>query len=385
MNSLYLFPRTGACVAFLLLGELCTAQAEMVLFTHTGLSTEDDSGWAPQPKMLEVGQMKRALHLLQKHSTTDTSSVSSPFSVHTWGGLAHDFDLAESVIPGFRESTVVVGQGHRLSAKPSGSNGATYFESPLRPRAASFAGFRSIETLRYTTEEGLTKTVHRMFPMESLYAATHGLDEPPLTSAMGYCDCPPWNKPIRKKHTLFQEDVVVDVPLGDPYAWPNLGYRNVVRAILGDVNQKAWTAVHYSVPAGVVPTEQEREEVPFTMKLYDEWGEVMGTKDTVFVTPRVGDEFGEALSREELRDAMIDHYAVNQYDDYGEVVGTVDIERNIPVHSIAGMRFYETWIFAEGQPCPRKQVNSIVLLRDQWDMDGVYQGLAPLSFALLMR
>ena len=35
------------------------------------------------------------------------------------------------------------------------------------------------------------------------------------------------------------------------------------------------------------------------MNLYDDFGEVIGTKDTVFVTPRVGDEFGDVLSREE--------------------------------------------------------------------------------------
>ena len=377
--------RMGACAALLLLVEFCAAQSELVLFTHAGWSSEENSGWAPQPKMLDEDQMTRAFQHLKRHALTAASATSSPFSGSSRGDLAHDFELVESLVPGFHESTYPIGGGLRLFVEPSHQGQAIYHESLFRPAGASFAGFRSIETLRYSTKKGLTKTVHRVFPVESVHSMTHGLDQTPLTSAIGHCECVPSGKPIRKKQVHFQDDVVVDVPFGTPYAELDIAYKTLVRDILGDVSRGQWTAVEYSVPAGILPTQLEREEIPFTMKLYDEWGEVIGTKDTVLVTPRVGDEFGEVLSREELRKAMIDHYVVNQYDDYGEVMGTVDMERNIPVHSIAGMRFYETWYFLEGQPCPRKQINRIVLLRGHWDMDGASLGLTPLTFALVMN
>lgn len=385
MHNLHMLSRMGACAAFLLLVKFCAAQSEIVLFTHTGWTSEENSGWAPQPKMLDEDHMTRAFQHLQHHALTDVSTVSSAFSGNSRGDLAYDFELVESLVPGFHESTYPIGGGLRLFVEPSHQGQAIYHESLLRPDGASFAGFRSIETLRYSTEKGLTKTVHRVFPMESVHSTTHGLDQAPLTSAIGHCDCVLSGKSFRKKQVRFQEDVVVDVPFGTPYAERDIAYKTLLRDILGDLSRGQWTAVEYSVPAGVIPTLLEREEIPFTMKLYDEWGEVIGTKDTVLVTPRVGDEFGEVLSREGLREAMIDHYVAKQYDDYGEVVGTVDMENNIHVHNIAGMRFYETWYFLEGQPCPRKQINRIVLLRGQWDVDGEYQGLAPLSFALLMR
>ena len=398
MANPYMLLKIGVCVMFLVPGKFCVAQSEMVLFTQTGLATEDDFRWAQQPKMLNESQTHKAYEHLQLYSFPDTSKENSPFSLNPWSGLEYDFDLVESLIPGFQESTYSIGEGLRLSSGPSRHREAIFHEAACRHDGASLVGFRSIETLRYSQEKGLTKTVHRVFPMENAWSKTHEFDEFSMISAIGHCDCAPSNKPFRKKHIRFQADVVVDVPFKEPFIeqaprnliWnaemaQEMAYINLVRDILGDVGRGKWTAVEYSVSAGIIPTKLEREEIPFTMKLYDEWGEVIGTKDTVFVTPRLGDEFGEALSREELREAMIDHYVVNRYDDYGEVVGTVDMESNIPVHSIAGMRFYETWIFLKGEPCPRKQVNRIVLLRGQWGMDGDYQGLAPLSFALVMH
>ena len=121
------------------------------------------------------------------------------------------------------------------------------------------------------------------------------------------------------------------------------------------------------------------------MNLYEDIGEVIGTKDTVFVTPRMGDEFGDVLSQKELREAMIDHFVMSEFDDTGEIVGYRDVESNIPVNDIAGMRFYETWIFLEGEPCPRKRVNRVVFLREFLDDDGNYIGYSPMPFAIVLR
>ena len=76
---------------------------------------------------------------------------------------------------------------------------------------------------------------------------------------------------------------------------------------------------------------------------------------------------------------------LGEYNDFGEPVGYRDVESNIPVNDIAGMRFYETWIFLEGEPCPRKRVNRVVFLREGLDDDGNYIGYRPMPFAIVLR
>lgn len=397
MASSHKLSKIGACVVCLVLGQHCAAQTEMALFTQTGLATEEGFRWARQPKMLNERQMQMAVEHLRLYSVTDTSTSGSPFSFNPWGELEYDFDLVESLIPGFHESTYSIGNGLRLSSRPSLHGKAIFHEAPYRQDHASLVGFRSIETLQYS-DKGLTKTVHRILPIENAFFKAHGVDEfSSMVSAIGHCDCAPSSKPFRNKHIRFHEEVVIDVPFKDPYKpgpqdinWnanmaQDMAYTNLVRDILGDVGRGHWAAVKYSVPNGDIPTQKERVETPFTMNLYDDFGEIIGTKDTVFVTPRVGDEFGDVLSREELREAMIEHYVLGEYNDSGELVGYRDVESNIPVNDIAGMRFYETWIFLEGEPCPRKRVNRVIFLREGFDDDGNCIGYRPMPFAIVLR
>ena len=348
--------------------------------------------------MLNERQMQMAVEHLRLYSVTDTSTSGSPFSFNPWGELEYNFDLVESLIPGFHESTYSIGNGLRLSSRPSLHGKAIFHEASYRQDHSSLVGFRSIETLQYSKDKGLTKTVHRILPIENAFSQAHGVDElSSMVSAIGHCDCAPSSTPFRNKHIRFHEEVVIDVPFKDPYKpgpqdinWnanmaQDMAYTNLVRDILGDVGRGHWAAVKYSVPNGDIPTQKERVETPFTMNLYDDFGEIIGTKDTVFVTPRVGDEFGDVLSREELREAMIEHYVLGEYNDSGELVGYRDVESNIPVNDIAGMRFYETWIFLEGEPCPRKRVNRVIFLREGFDDDGNCIGYRPMPFAIVLR
>lgn len=399
MANSHKLSKIGACVVCLVLGQYCAAQSEMALFTQTGLATEEGFRWAQQPKMLNERQMQMAFEHLRLYSVTDTSTSGSPFSFNPWGGLEYNFDLVESLIPGFHESTYSIGNGLRLSSRPSLHGKAIFHEAPYRQDHASLVGFRSIETLQYSKDKGLTKTVHRILPIENAFSQPHGVDGlSSMVSAIGHCDCAPSSKPFRNKHIRFQEDVVINVPFKALGAEPetrkgfwnadmaqDMAYINLVRDILGDVGRGHWTAVKYSVPYGDIPTQKEREETPFTMNLYDDFGEVIGTKDTVFVTPRMGDEFGDVLSQKELREAVIDPRFLYEYNDFGEPVGSIDVGSNISVNDIAGMRFYETWIFLEGEPCPRKRVNRVVFLREGLDDDGNYIGYRPMPFAIVLR
>ncbi len=357
----------------------------MVLFTHAGWSSEENSGWAPQPKMLDQNQMTRALQHLQRHALADVSTVSSPFSGNSLGDLAGDFELVESLVPGFNESTYPIGGGLRLFVEPSHRGQAIYRESLFRPDGASFAGFRSVETLRYSTEKGLTKTVHRVFPMESVHSMTHGLDQTPLTSAIGHCECVPSGKPIRKKQVQFQHDVVVDVPFEDrPDPSTNMAALNMVRMLLSDVGSGKLAVLDYAPLGDIVPAAQERVHTPFTVHVYDEFGDVVGSRDTVFVTPQIGDEFGKELNTTQLHDKLHFHHLLNVYDDWGEVIGTKTIKHPISASNIRGLRFYETWHFLEQNPCPVKKVQYVVPLVGKWDEDGNFAGLTPLAFAIEM-
>ena len=385
MHNIHMLSRMGACAAFLLLVEFCAAQSEMVLFTHTGWGSEENSGWAPQPKMLDEDEMTRAFQHLQRHALTDAFTVSSPFSGNSSGDLAGDFELVESLVPGFYESTYPIGGGLRLFVEPSHRGQAIYHESLFRPDGASFAGFRSIETLRYSTEKGLTKTVHRVFPMESVHSMTHGLDQTPLTSAIGHCECVASGKPIRKKQVRFQDDVVVDVPFYHrPDAPDNMAALNMMRLLLSDVGSGKLTVLDYDPPGGIVPAAQERVHSPVTVDVYNDFGEILGSRDTMIVTPKIGDEFGKRLGTTQLHDKLHFHHMVKVYDDWGEIIGTETLKHPISAHNIRGFRFYETWHFLKRNPCPVKKVKYVVPLVGSWDEDGNFAVLNPLAFAIEM-
>jgi len=361
------------------------AQPEIVLVSQVGIVSDNELNWCMPHRGLDDDQMQQAFEHLQKHSIPHPSTDTSSFALNPWGEFETQFDLVDALSPGFGEATTVVGSHHRLSNPQRVNNTPTYQEASLRPQGASLAGYKFIESLSYSPREGLAKQVHRVFPMESTSSKSSKDDSQSLTSAMGFCDCRSSDrKRIRNGKIAFQEDVVVDVPLLAPAEDPeDLAALNLLRALFADVGEGKRTALDYNPLGGQVPTAKEREKSPFTVNVYNEFGEVVGSRDTIFVTPRIGDEFGGALTQEQLREKLHFQYTVSVFDDWGEVVGVEHRQEAISSRQIRGLRLYETWYFVNNDPCPRKRVNYVVPLTGRWNEDGEFVGLAPLGFAVV--
>lgn len=203
---------------------------------------------------------------------------------------------------------------------------------------------------------------------------------------MGVCDCGRRSSPkVRPSRISFQHDVVVDIPFDDrPDAPTNMAALNMVRLLLSDVGSGKLTVLDYDPTSGIVPAAQERVHTPVTVHVYNEFGEIVGSRDTVFVTPQIGDEFGEKLDTTQLHDELHFHHMVKVYDDWGEVIGTETLKHPISARDTRGFRFYETWHFLEKNPCPVKKVKYVVPLVGSWDEDGNFAGLTPLAFAIGM-
>lgn len=362
------------------------AQPEIVLVSQVGIVSDNQLNWCMPHRGLDREQMQQAFDHLRKHSISNPSTDTSAYALNPWGEFETQFDLVDALSPGFGEATTVVGSHHRLSNPPSLKNTPTYQEASLRPQRASLAGFKFIESLSYSPKGGLAKQVHRVFPMESTSSKSSNDDAQSLTSAMGFCDCRPSDrKRIRNGKIAFQEDVVVDVPFLAPAEDPeDLATLNLLRALFADVGEGKRTALDYNPPGGQVPTAKEREKSPFTVNVYNEFGEVVGSRDTVFVTPRIGDEFGGALTQEQLREKLHFQHDVRVYDEWGDFVGVELQKQAIASWHIRGLRLYETWSFVNNEPCPRKRVNYVVPLSGRWNEDGIYVGLVPLGFAVVM-
>ena len=238
-------------------------------------------------------------------------------------------------------------------------NNATPLTKNMAARKSLFSGFKFIETWRYTSEGGFIKQIRRMFPMESFVSGAPQADQSLLISAMGVCDCgsrPP--SKVKPSRISFKHDVVVDVPFEDrPDPSTNMAALNMVRMLLSDVGSGKLAVLDYAPLGDIVPAAQERVHTPFTVHVYDEFGDVVGSRDTVFVTPRIGDEFGKELNTTQLHDKLHFHHLLNVYDDWGEVIGTKTVKHPISASNIRGLRFYETWHFLEKNPCPVKKSN----------------------------
>ena len=362
------------------------AQSDMALVSYVGPWSENERQWNEPHRGLDMAGMQEAMRHLRAHAEAVPPPHGTDISSDPWGRFETDFDLVEALLPGFATSTILVGAHHRLSQPHPQQRNATYQEHPVRPGKASFSGFKFMETWRYTSEGGFIKQIRRMFPMESFVSGAPHADQSLLISAMGVCDCgsrPP--SKVRPSRISFQHDVVVDVPFEDrPDPSTNMAALNMVRMLLSDVGSGKLAVLDYAPLGDIVPAAQERVHTTFTVHVYDEFGDVVGSRDTVFVTPRIGDEFGKALNTTQLHDKLHFHHLLNVYDDWGEVIGTKTVKHPISASNIRGLRFYETWHFLEKNPCPVKKVQYVVPLVGNWDEDGNFAGLTPLAFAIGM-
>lgn len=91
---------------------------------------------------------------------------------------------------------------------------------------------------------------------------------------------------------------------------------------------------------------------------------------------------GSPIPRDSLMKHLHDHHLVNLYNDWGEVIGHQTLPGTIPLASIRGLQFHETWSLSPGKACMHKEVHSVAFLRTVYDMDGTELGLAPMGFAI---
>ena len=377
-------PLTGIIMAFMT-ATFAQAQAEIVMISRVGTTSDHQNRWHMPHRGLNSTQMKQALNHLNANTILLPTAMDSSFFFNLWGEFEADFNLIDALVPSFGGATVEIGAQHRLSQPRHLDNKATYREHDLRRPFASFAGFKFIETLRYSSEHGLSKQVHRVFPMETSYLnASVDNEEAIGTSAIGICDCGESKYArIKPSKVFFHEDVVVDVPfLRDPEGSANMATFNLMRELFKDVGEGQLTTLDYFSLDGTVPSDLERTKTPVHLNVYNEFGEVVGSRDTVFVTPRIGDEFGPELNKSELREKLLVNYSINQYNDWGELTDKIAQQRAISSRDIRGFRFYETWYFLKKNPCPVKKVEYVVPLVGKWDVDGNFAGLTPLSFAI---
>ena len=360
------------------------AQSDMALVSYVGPWSENERQWNEPHRGMDLEKMQKALRHLHAHAETVPLPHGTDISSDPWGRFETDFDLIEALLPGFATSTIPVGAYQRLSHPHPLHHNGIYQEHPVRPWKASFSGFKFMETWRYTSEGSFIKQVRRVFPMESFVSRAASGDESLLISAMGVCDCGRRPSPkVRPSSVSFQHDMVVDVPFEDrPDAPTNMAALNMVRLLLSDVGSGKLTVLDYDPPSGIVPAAQERVHTHVKVHVYNEFGEIVGSRDTVFVTTQIGDEFGKKLGTTQLNDKLHFHHMVKVYDDWGEVIGTEPLKHPISSRDIRGFRFYETWYFLEKNPCPVKKVEYVVPLVGKWDVDGNFAGLTPLSFAI---
>lgn len=371
------------------------AQSHLVVSSHVGFWEDpqfhDNDKWAhPHKGLTAVEMVSLRKHVVEHSQVVSSQDLDSPIDV--WGDVELNFDLPDALAPRFGESTAAIAPNVRLGRLGKDAGTAYYYPTETRPEGGTFVGFKFLESWSYASETGFQKSVHRMIPMAAHAFTVSDYEFEPWRITMGYaaegfCQCESEDsKSLRKKDELRSWEVIVDAPFNiDPREPFTDDVFALLRDLFTDVGNGSIPALAYDAPLGIPPTNSERITDSVTVRDYSDVGDLIGFRDTVFITPKAGDEFGSILSHEELLSALSTQKSYVVIDEYGERIGIENVHLAREAVDVSGLRFYETWTLCEGRACILKEVKFVVPLVRAHDDDETFLGQAPLNVAFDLR